>query len=138
MICTSIWNIPYYTSTIKRTCIFLTSLQFVFYLWSLQMLFFAVIWQTIVKHSIMDVIVWVWWLCLLVCGTEFFQCNNFNKHLYITTIVFIFNLVSNTGYYTLCIIWTAQDILVSCTTLACLSACVDTVMSPNNVYVLQV
>ena len=74
------------------------------------------------------------WGCFLVCGTEVFQSNAFNRHRHITTILFILNLVCKSEYYMFCIITTAQHILEIWTTIECLSARVSKVISSNNLY----
>ena len=65
----------------------------------------------------------------LLDGTKVFQCNTFNRHIYITTILFSLNLVCKTVYYTFCIILTSQHIFVTCTTLKGISVCVAIVMN---------
>ena len=72
------------------------------------------------------------------CGTELLQCNTFNKHRYITTILYRLNLVCKTSYYTFCIILTAQNIDEICTTIEFLSVCVATVFFSNNLFMCQV
>ena len=70
----------------------------------------------------------------MLCGTEVFQSDDFNRHRPITTIVLILYLVCKAGWYTFCIISTAQNILKTRTMLEWLLARVSTVMCYKNAY----
>ena len=99
---------------------------------------FYVIWQKRVKHSMACGTIWRRRGCSLVCGTEVFHSNSFNRNRHITTILFSLNLVWKIGYYTFYIITMSQHILEIWTTLECLSLCVATVMCSKNAYMWYV
>ena len=89
---------------------------------------FAIIWHKKVKQSMACATVRRKRGCFLVCGTEVFKRNTFNRHRPIITTVLRFNLVRKAGYYTFWIITTVQYILGSWTTLEFISASVSTVI----------
>ena len=95
---------------------------------------FSVIRQERVKDKIKCATVQRMQRYLLVCGAEVFQSKAFNRHKPINIIVFRLDLVCKTGYYTLYIIKTAQNIIKSSTTLGCISERVTTVVHYNNAY----
>ena len=68
----------------------------------------------------------------LVCGTEVFQSDVFNKNRPINKIVSRLDLVCKTGYNMFCIITTVRHILKIGTTLECFLAHVATVMHSKN------
>ena len=139
MLFTAICIFPYGTQTRKQ--IFSVFQQPNYYLdvhSCCSCILFVVIWQKILKHSLEFVTVWGWWWCYLLWSTEVFQFNALNRHRFITIIVFRLNLVWRTSYYTLCIVFTAQHIVVNFMTLECLLSRIYTVICSKNMYVCQV
>ena len=77
---------------------------------SCSSILFAIIRQKGVKHSTTCARFCCWWKFWLCFCTKVFQCNDLNRHIYITPIAFRLYLVCKTGYHYLGIINTTKHI----------------------------
>ena len=90
------------------------------------------------KHSMSCACLWCS-CCFCMCWcNELLQCNAFNIHIYITSIVFRLNLVCKTSYHSLIIITTTQHILLCAASFGYFTAYVTTAISTYNVYARKV
>ena len=72
---------------------------------------FTIIWKMIMKHCMSCTWFCGWVYFCLGWFTEMFQCNNLNRHRYISTIIFWFYLVGKTINNPLSIIMAKKHIL---------------------------
>ena len=89
-----------------------------------------------VKHIMACKWLWWWnhlWMC---CCTKFLQCNFFNIHRSITTIVFILDLVYKTGYHFLGIITMTKHLKILYNVLMIYGMCCHIYVSLKFVHVV--